>query len=86
MSGKFRGMDNLPPHFTLQARHQHRGFTSDHDTSLVDYRHLPTEIGYVGNDMSRKNHDNVFADRAEQVMKADALFGVEAGSGLVHND
>jgi len=86
MSGKLRRMDNLLPHFPLQTGNQRCGFTGDHDPSLVNHCHLTTEIAYVGNNVSRKNHDNVFADCAEQVMKPDAFFGIEASRGFVHDD
>ena len=54
--------------------------------SLMNDRHVAAQIAHVGDDVRGENDDDVLADGAEQVVKAHALFGIEAGGGLVDDD
>src|SRR5947209_9210992 len=52
----------------------------------MDDRHLPAEITHIRNDMRRKDHNDVLANGAEQVMEADTLFRIETRRRLIHDD
>ena len=65
MSSEVRRMDNLFPYRALQAGNERSGFTGHHDPSLVDHGHAAAEIAYIGNNVSGKNDDDVFANRTE---------------------
>ena len=41
---------------------------------------------HVGNNVRRENDDDVLPDRAQQIVKAHALFRIESGSWLVDDD
>ena len=49
----------------------------------MDDGHIGTQFHYVLDDVGGEDHDYVFADFREQVVKAIALARIEAGGGLV---
>ena len=54
--------------------------------SLMNDGHVAAQVADVGDDVRGENDDDVLADGAEQIVEAHALFGVEAGGGLVDDD
>jgi len=58
----------------------------EQDFALVDDRHLRTKLAHVSHDMRRKNHDHVFANRAQQIQKAIAFGRIESCRRFIHDD
>ena len=65
-------------------RMQRLGF--EQDRAPVDDRHPAAQLRHVVDDVRGEDHDGVLADLAEQVQKAHALGGIEAGGRLVDDD
>src|SRR5207237_7216407 len=57
--------------FERLALHQH--------AAAGDDRHVRAEVADVFDDVRRKDDDDVLADLGEEVVKADALAGIESG-------
>src|SRR5580704_3675355 len=86
ISGKLGWLNDFLPDATVEFAYRRGRFASQHDTALMNDRHAAAKIADVRHDVSGKNHDDIFPDDAQQVVKSHSLLRIEAGSGFVHNN
>src|SRR5580698_7745723 len=78
--------DNLGPDLAAQSLERLVWCAFEKQLTARNDRHARAELANVVDDMGGKNDSNVRSDRAEEVEKAIALGGVEAGRRFVNDD
>src|SRR6185437_4136965 len=74
------------PNATVKFRNGSLRFAFEQHLAFMNDGHIGAQVHHVFHNVRGKNHDHLLANFGQQVVKAVALAGIEAGGGLVDNE